>query len=64
MVQPQEVSRREFAQRPGVRWNAMIAICALSNIGELTPTRCAAHFAFWYMSEVYNGGHFHILSIS
>jgi len=30
---------------------------SLSDIRDLTPIQRAAHLAYWYMSEVYNGGH-------
>ena len=39
----------------------MIDICALSDIRELTPVQQMAHLAFWYMSAVYNGGHYQYL---
>src|SRR3954467_13539581 len=58
MVAPTKVSRKEFEAFRGVRWNAMNSICALSKIDELTPIQRIAHLAFWYMSEVYNGGHY------
>lgn len=53
----QKVSRKEFNAFARVRWNAMNDICALSDIRELTPVQRVAHLAYWYMSEVYNGGH-------
>ena len=30
---------------------------AQSDLGDLTPIQRVAHLAYWYMSEVYNGGH-------
>ena len=30
---------------------------SLSDIRDLTPIQRVAHLAYWYMSEVYNGGH-------
>src|SRR6266446_587366 len=58
MATPKKVSRRDFAEFAGVRWNAMIELCGLSKIDSLSPIQRAAHLAYWYMSEVYNGGHF------
>jgi hypothetical protein len=58
MAEPRPVSRIEFAKFKGVRWNAMNDICALSHIKDLTPVQRVAHLAHWYMSEVYNGGHY------
>jgi hypothetical protein len=58
MVRPNPVSRKEFAKFQGVRWNAMNNICALSKTKDLTPVQKVAHLAYWYMSEVYNGGHY------
>jgi len=57
MVAPQKVSCEESKRFSGVRWNAMNDICALSDLQHLTPIQRAAHLAYWYMSEVYNGGH-------
>ncbi len=58
MASPKKVSRKEFQEFDGVRWNAMNDICALSNIKDLTPVQRVAHLAYWYMSEVENGGHY------
>ena len=41
----------------GERWNAMNDLLALSELEDLTPIQRKAHLAYWYMSEVYNGGH-------
>lgn len=35
----------------------MIALCSYSDEADCTPIQRAATLAFWYMSEVYNGGH-------
>jgi hypothetical protein len=32
-------------------------LLALSDLEDLTPVQRRAHLAYWYMSEVYNGGH-------
>jgi len=57
MASPTKVSRKAFEEFDGVRWNAMNDMLPLSDLSDLTPTQRAAHLAYWYMSEVYNGGH-------
>jgi len=57
MASPIKVSRKAFEEFDGVRWNAMNDMLSISDISDLTPTQRAAHLAYWYMSEVYNGGH-------
>jgi len=44
----------EFA---AASWNAYIELLATSEAVELQPTQRSAYFAFWYESEVQNGGH-------
>ena len=58
MVAPKRVSKEEFRKFPGVRWNGMNDICALSEQRDLNPVQTVAYRAYWYMSEVENGGHF------
>jgi len=58
MAKPIKVSRKEFEEFNGIRWNAMNDICSLSDIKDLTPVQRVAYLAYWYMSEVENGGHF------
>jgi hypothetical protein len=58
MANPIQVNKAEFEKFPGARWNAMIEICSMMDIRDLTPVQRVAHLAFWYMSEVYNGGHY------
>lgn len=62
MASPTKVSRRAFEEFDGVRWNAMNDLLSLSDIRDLTPIQRAAHLAYWYMSEVYNGGHEQFIS--
>jgi hypothetical protein len=57
-MNPTKVSRKAFEQFDGVRWNTMNDMCALSDINNLTPVQRVAHLAYWYMSEVENGGHY------
>ena len=52
------VSRSGNDQFDGFAWNAMVDMCAMENLESFTPTQRVAHLAFWYMSEVNNGGHF------
>ena len=52
------VLRAEDARRdPNLVWNEFIHLLAFSEVSELDPTQRAAHLAFWYDSEVQNGGH-------
>ncbi len=62
MANPTKVSRKAFEEFDGVRWNAMNDMMSLSDIRDLTPIQRAAHLAYWYMSEVYNGGHEQFIS--
>ena len=57
MASPTKVSRKAFQEFAGARWNAMNDMLSLSDIRDLTPIQRPAHLAYWYMSEVYNGGH-------
>ena len=57
MAAPTKVSRSAFEKFAGERWNAMNDLLALSELEDLTPVQRRAHLAYWYMSEVYNGGH-------
>ena len=57
MVAPNKVSRKAFQKFDGERWNAMNDLLAFSDLEDLTPIQRKAHLAYWYMSEVYNGGH-------
>ncbi len=62
MASPTEVSRKAFEEFDGIRWNTMNDMLSQSEISDLTPIQRAAHLAYWYMSEVYNGGHEQFLS--
>ncbi len=57
MAVPNKVSREAYEKFQGERWNAMISLLSLSELDELTPIQRSAHLAYWYMSEVHNGGH-------
>ena len=62
MAKPTKVSRRAFETFAGVRWNAMNDMLALADIRDLTANQRVAYLAYWYMSEVYNGGHEQFIS--
>src|SRR5262249_42667212 len=58
MAIPRKVSRSRRDRFGGFAWNAFVDLCAMEPIDALTPVQRVAHLAFWYMSEVNNGGHF------
>lgn len=41
----------------GAIWNAFVELLAMSEPEELSPSQLPAQRAFWYDSEVQNGGH-------
>lgn len=51
------LSRELVARQPYERWNAFIDLVATEDANSLTATQRAAQLAFWYDSEVQNGGH-------
>ena len=53
-----KVSRRAFEKFEGERWNAFNDLCGMSEMNQLTPLQRIAYLAWWYDSEVKNGGHF------
>jgi hypothetical protein len=57
MASPKRVSRKQYEEWRGVRWNAFVEIC-FSNIEDLTPAQRLSHLVFLYSSEVHNGGHY------
>jgi len=52
-----KVSRAAYKTFDGERWNAYNELLAMSNIDELSPVQRMAYLAYWYCSEVENGGH-------
>ena len=44
--------------QPWARWNAFIDLIATENYEDLADEQRIAHLAFFYDSEVQNGGHF------
>jgi hypothetical protein len=57
MAEPKQVSRKQYAEFKGVRWNAFVDLCYM-NIEELTSIQRTAHLVFLYSGEIYNGGHY------
>ena len=43
--------------QPFLIWNAFIDLVASEEYSALEPSQRPAHLAFWYESEVQNGGH-------
>ena len=52
-----KVNRQEAVSRPEVIWNGFIHVLAMSERKDLASIQVAPHLAFWYDSEVQNGGH-------
>ncbi len=52
-----KVSRKVVDQTPYEVWNAFIDLLAMEDYSKLDDVQRAAHLAFWYDSEVQNGGH-------
>lgn len=52
-----ELSRQEVEAKPYLVWNAYIDLLASERYEDLTPAQRPPHLAFWYESEVQNGGH-------
>jgi hypothetical protein len=48
----------DVAEAPYLVWNAFVDLLATSEYADLTPKQRVAHLAFWYDSEVQNGGHY------
>lgn len=57
MSEPMEVSKKAYASFKGEKWNALIDLISAADLDELTPVQRIAHLAWWYNSEVLNGGH-------
>ena len=57
MVKPIELSKTEVGSRPYLIWNAFIQLLVESRLEELNDMQIVPLFAFWYDSEVQNGGH-------
>jgi hypothetical protein len=51
------VSENDLRANPYAVWNAFVDLLARSKYEDLHPTQRGAHLAFWYDSELQNGGH-------
>lgn len=51
------VSRTDVLRQPHLAWNVFIDLLATTPAHELSQVQLVAHLAFWYDSEVQNGGH-------
>lgn len=49
--------RADIERRPELVWNAFVDLLAHEDYDDLSPIQRVAHLAFWYDSEVQNGGH-------
>ena len=58
MASSRKISRTGNDEFQGESWNGFVDLCAMEDADALTSVQRKAHFAFWYMSEVCNGGHF------
>jgi hypothetical protein len=49
----------EIREQPHLVWNAFVDLLAMTrHDDDLEPRQLSAHLAFWYESEIQNGGHF------
>jgi hypothetical protein len=52
-----KVTHEVAKKAPYEVWNAFVDLLAMEDYGDLDEVQRAAHLAFWYDSEVQNGGH-------
>lgn len=52
------VAKADLVNDPYAVWNAFVHLLATTEHSGLAPRQRPAHLAFWYDSEVQNGGHF------
>lgn len=52
-----KVNHSDLQKEPYLIWNAFIDLISLTDYEELNEIQQVAHLAFWYESEVQNGGH-------
>ena len=57
MVKPIELAKSEVSDKPYLVWNALIQLITESNHEDLNEIQSIPLFAFWYDSEIQNGGH-------
>ena len=51
------LNHADIERRPELVWNAFVDLLAGEDYDDLSATQRVAHLAFWYDSEVQNGGH-------
>jgi Domain of unknown function (DUF4375) len=51
------VNAADAEAQPFLVWNAFVDLLACEEYSALDPSQRPAHLAFWYESEVQNGGH-------
>ena len=52
-----KVSVQQLEREPYVIWNEYVDLLATSNYASLSEIQRSAYLAFWYDTEVQNGGH-------
>ncbi|MBE7439075.1 MAG: DUF4375 domain-containing protein [Spirochaetales bacterium] len=52
------INQEEVKGNPDLAWNAFIDLIALEDYESLSQIQKHAHLAFWYESEIQNGGHY------
>ena len=52
------LTKQEVEAAPYEVWNAFVDLLSMEDFSDLSPEQRPAHLAFWYESEVQNGGHF------
>ena len=57
MTDPIEVSKTNCGGMPADRWNAFLQLLTSATPDEFTPIQRVAYLAWWYSSEILNGGH-------
>lgn len=51
------LSQQDLDNDPYARWNSFVDLLATEEFDALNSAQRVAHLAFWYDSEVQNGGH-------
>lgn len=57
MVKPVRLKKTAVEKEPHLVWNAYIDLLATSDYQQMSAIQQTAHLAFWYESEMQNGGH-------
>ena len=52
-----KLNAKAAAQKPDLVWNEFVDLLVMEEYENLTEVQRVAHLAFWYDSEVQNGGH-------